>query len=433
MTLGEMKDTIANRLGDTSTNTGNRIVEFINDIMFRISDEVQYPGERRWGQIRTESGRFAYPLDPDVAQVIEPMIVADSNANIWMTPVETFNANVQNPTSTGVPHNFMLYGNYGVDRQPSSALRFTSTELTGSAITATIQGMVDFRNVSESLTLAIGATSTDSVNSYTTVNKISLSATASHAIDVRANGTSLNEVRVAQFTTSETEAATSTYGLFNPASRVSIHSSSGADSTNRTVTFTGYGPLMGTTPIVLDDNVYQEFSLTSNGASDVLSTAAQRFTTIESVSIDAESVGVFTVKTDPIEVRDVLHIPQKKRSLDIPIVGFYPIPDGGMISYQYYRKLIPLTIDSSRPSMDDRVHRYIMKWAESAVLAWYGESKGVSEVIQISTPSWNRDMATVRNMLGISANPNVVIGGGAVNISRKRGPTPLLDPAYYSN
>ena len=44
-----------------------------------------------------------------------------------------------------------------------------------------------------------------------------------------------------------------------------------------------------------------------------------------------------------------------------------------------------------------------------------------------------RDMATVRNMLGISANPNVVIGGGAVNISRKRGPTPLLDPAYYSN
>ena len=41
MTLGEMKDTIANRLGDTSTNTGNRIVEFINDITFRISDEVQ--------------------------------------------------------------------------------------------------------------------------------------------------------------------------------------------------------------------------------------------------------------------------------------------------------------------------------------------------------------------------------------------------------
>jgi len=98
MTLGEMKDTIANRLGDTSTNTGNRIVEFINDIMFRISDEVQYPGERRWGQIRTESGRFSYPLDPDVGSVIEPMIVADSNANIWMTPLETFNANVQNPT-----------------------------------------------------------------------------------------------------------------------------------------------------------------------------------------------------------------------------------------------------------------------------------------------------------------------------------------------
>jgi len=433
MTLGEMKDTIANRLGDTSTNTGNRIVEFINDIMFRISDEVQYPGERRWGQIRTESGRFAYPLDPDVAQVIEPMIVADSNANIWMTPVETFNANVQNPTSTGVPHNFMLYGSYGVFRQPSSALRFTSTALTGSAITATIQGMVDFRNVSESLTLAIGATSTDSVNSYTTVDKISLSVVASHAIDVRANGTSLDEVRVAQFTTSETEAATSAYGLFNPGSRVSIHSSSGSETPNRTVVFTGYGPLMGSVPVVVDDYVYQELSLTSNDASDVLSTVAQRFTTIESISVDAESVGAFIVKADPIATRRIVVIPQKKRSLDVPIVGFYPIPDGGRINYQYYRKLIALTLDASRPAMDERVHRYIMKWAESAVLAWYGESKGVSEVIQISTPSWNRDMATIRNMLGISANPNIIIGGGAINISRKGGSRPLLDPAYYSN
>ena len=148
------------------SNTGNRIVEFINDIMFRISDEVQYPGERRWGQIRTESGRFSYPLEPDVASVIEPMIVAENNTNIWMTPVQTFNSNVQNPTSTGTPHNFMFYGNYGVERQPSSDLRFTSTALTGSAITVTIQGMVDLRNVEESLTLAIGSTSTDSVNSY---------------------------------------------------------------------------------------------------------------------------------------------------------------------------------------------------------------------------------------------------------------------------
>ena len=427
-----MKDTIANRLGDTSTNTGNRIVEFINDIMFRISDEVQYPGERRWGQIRTESGRFSYPLEPDVASVIEPMIVAENNTNIWMTPVQTFNSNVQNPTSTGTPHNFMFYGNYGVERQPSSDLRFTSTALTGSAITVTIQGMVDLRNVEESLTLAIGSTSTDSVNSYTFIDRILLSGVASHDITVMTNGTSLNEVKIAFLDRSESEieAVTSAYGLFNPGSKVKIDSTSGTDSTNRTVTITGYGPLMSGTS-VLEDNIYIESSLTSNGASEV--TSSERFTTIESVSIDAESVGIFSVKSDPIQARRIVVLPQKKRSQDIPIVGFYPIPDGGRINYQYYRKLNPLTIDSSRPAMDERVHRYIMKWAESAVLAWYGESKGVSEVIQISTPSWNRDMATVRNMLGISANPNVVIGGGAVNISRKRGPMPLLDPAYYSN
>jgi hypothetical protein len=283
------------------------------------------------------------------------------------------------------------------------------------------------------VTLPASSAATDSVNSYTTVDKISLSAAPNVTIDVRANGTGLDEVRVTQFTTSETEAATSAYGLFNPGSRVSIHSSSASDGTDRTVVFTGYGPLMGSTPIVSEDYVYQELSLTSNGASDVLSTASQRFTTIESISVDAESVGVITVKVDPLEARKAVFIPQKKRSVDVPIVGFYPIPDGKRINYQYYRKLIALTLDGSRPAMDERVHRYIMKWAETATLAWYGESKGVTEVIQISTPSWMQDMRAIRGILGLSANPEVVIGGRALNISRRYGATAMLDPAHYSN
>ena len=432
MTFGEMKDTIANRLGDTSSGTKSRIGEFINDIMFRISDEVQYPGERRWGQVRTVSGRFAYPLDPDVASVIEPMIVVDNNANVWMTPVETFNANVQNPTSTGTPHNFMYYGNYGIERQPASKLRFTSTALTGSAITVTIKGMSDFRNIEETLTLAISATSTDSVNSYTSIDKISLSAVASHDITVMTNGAALNEVKVAFFDESEDEqeAVASAYGLFNPGSKVKIDSSSGTDASNRTITITGYGPMMsGST--VLEDNIYQEVTLTSNGASEV--TSAERFTTIESVSLDAEAVGIFSVKSDPTQTRRIATLPQKKRSLDIPIVGFYPIPDGKIIKYQYYRTLTPLTIDSDRPPMDQRVHYYIQKWSEAATNAWYGQSAGVQEVLQNSTPSWMQDMRTIRNILGLSANPEVVLGGRALNISRRYGATAMLDPAHYSN
>jgi len=434
MTFGEMKDLIANRLGDTSANTNTRIGEFINDIMFRISDEVQYPGERRWGQIRTESGRFSYPLDPDVGSVIEPMIVAESNANIWMTPIEIFNANVQNPTSTGVPHNFMLYGNYGVLRQPASALRFFPTGALTEEITVTIQGMVDFLNISETVTLPAADVATDSVNSYTTVDKISLSAAPNVTIDVKANGVGLNEVKVAVFTTSETEAATSAYGLFNPGSRVSIHSSSASDGTDRTVTFTGYGPLMGSvSTTVAEDYVYQELSLTSNGANDVLSTEFERFTTIETISVDAESVGVIIVKADPVELRRVVVIPQKRRSIDGAIVGFYPIPNGERINYQYYRKLIPLTVDGSRPAMDQRVHYYIRKWAETAVNSWYGDSSGVSETIQNAIPSWQKDMQSIRNILGLSANPEVVIGGRARNISSKSGPSAMLDPAHYSN
>ena len=429
MTLGEMKDIIANRLGDTSTNTGDRIVEFINDIMFRISDEVQYPGERRWGHIRTESGRFAYALEPDVGSIIEPMVVVDNNANVWMTPVETFNANVQNPTSTGTPHNFMYYGNYGVERQPATKLVFTSQT---NVIDATVHGMVDFLQTSEVLSISDGAESTrTTTKDFTTIDKISLSGVPASELSVYGNGTGKDEVKIAKFTTAETEATTSTYGLYNPGSKVSIVSSASAD-TSRTVFVTGYGPLMSSvSKEVLEDNIYIEASIASNGDSVV--TSAERFTTIESVSVDAQSEGTFSMKADPIVASRIVTLPPKKRSLDIPIVGFYPLPDGKRINYQYYRTLTPLTIASDRPPMDQRVHYYIQKWAESAVLAWYGESKGVSEVIQISTPSWNRDIATIRNMLGISANPNIVIGGGAANISSKRGLGPLLDPAYYSN
>jgi len=438
MTLGEMKDIIANRLGDTSTNTGDRIVEFINDIMFRISDDIQYPGERRWGQIRTESGRFSYPLDPDVGSVIEPMIVAESNANVWMTPVETFNANVQNPTSTGVPHNFMLYGNYGVDRQPSSTLTFTAE--TGAAyltaeVTATIQGMVDFRNISESLTLATGvAAAGTTTNRFTTIDKISLSAAPTDSIIVKSNGATSTDIKVARFTTSETDAATSDYGLFNPASDLKIVSSV-TEGSSHSVSITGYGPLLGAIDSgvypILQDNVYLEEAKTATFSSSD-ETSVHRYTTIESISVDSETDGVISITSNPSSQR-VATIPKKKRSLDIPIVGFYPIPDGKRINYQYYRKLIPLTLDGSRPAMDERVHRYIMKWAETAVLAWYGESKGVSEVIQISTPSWMQDMRAIRGILGLSANPEVVIGGRALNISRRYGATAMLDPAHYSN
>ena len=439
MTFGEMKDLIANRLGDTSTNTKTRIGEFINDIMFRISDEVQYPGEVRWGQIRTESGRYSYPLDPDVGSVIEPMIVPEENANIWRTPNQTFNANVHKPTSTGTPHNFMEMGNYGVERQPASALRFIAQDDLDEEVTVTIQGMVDFRNVSETVTLPSGADDpVDSVNSYTTLDKISLSASASHNIDIKADGPALNEVEVSCLLVGETDAVTSAYGLFNPASRVSIVSSSASDRTEgsagaRTVTFTGYGPLMGTGSVVLEDNVYREVSLRSNGTTPEVSTDQQRFTTIESVSVDAEAEGVITVKVDPIDARKAVYIPQKKRSVDIPIVAFYPITNGQIISYQYYRTLTPLTIDSSRPAMDKRVHYYIRKWAETAVNSWYGDSSGVSETIQNAIPSWQKDMQSIRNILGLSANPEVVIGGRARNISRKYGPSAMLDPAHYSN
>jgi hypothetical protein len=182
------------------------------------------------------------------------------------------------------------------------------------------------------------------------------------------------------------------------------------------------------TPITVTNNCHAETSA--------------RFTSIESVSMEdnqqalvvssLDEYGQSLTKTGDYG-RILGIIPYLRQSVDRPIIGLYPIPGGERISYQYYRKMFKITNDNDRPPMDERVHRYIMKWAETAILAWYGESKGVTEVIQISTPSWMQDMRAIRGILGLSANPEVVIGGRALNISRRYGATAMLDPAHYSN
>ena len=115
------------------------------------------------------------------------------------------------------------------------------------------------------------------------------------------------------------------------------------------------------------------------------------------------------------------------------MVAFYPLPNGQTINYKYYRRLTPLTIDADRLPMDERVHYYIKKWADSAVQAWYGENRGISDVIQNGSPQWQKDMQTLKSQLGLNSSPFFVIGGRAINISKGRTPTALLDPAYYPN
>jgi hypothetical protein len=496
--------------------------------MFRISDDIQYPGERRWGQIRTESGRFAYPLEHDVAQVIEPMIVVDSNANIWMTPIETFNANVQNPTSTGVPHNFMSYGNYTLERQPESKLTFTDPNTAD--ITATIYGLSEFRNISESLALTNGS-STTTVNTFQTVSKIALSAAPTAVVNYISVNAS-NGGAIARFTSTDTDANTSDYGLWNPGSIVRVRQlNTGTLLATKRTRVRGYtvelgdagfidnlwdeeGPAMGAatkaeggvpganvatlnanvtsttatsvivTGTVDSDAIVVGSNITILGSTEqmrvtAISTATNnvltvirgifdttatthsttgganisvtnnchaetstKFTSIESISMEDNQQTLVISSLDEYEQkitktgdygRILGVIPYLRQSVDRPIIGLYPIPSGERISYQYYRKMFKITDDNDRPPMDERVHRYIMKWAETAVLAWYGESKGVAEVIQISTPSWMQDMRAIRSILGLSANPEVVIGGRALNISRRYGATAMLDPAHYSN
>lgn len=430
MTFGEMKTQISNRMGDGSAQTLLRIGEYINDIMMRISDEIQYPGELRQGRIRTESGRYSYPLEPDVAQVVEPMTVPQDNANIWSTPIETFISRVQEPTSTGTPHNFMHLGNFGVERQPASPILFSSQT---NAITAVITGTVDYLDVEASLALNVGST-TSTIENFTTIDNVVLSAVPSTTLTASTNA---DAVKVAEFTTSELIASTSAYGVFNPGSIITFNPPAAPDPLS-VITFhiKGYGiiPADGvwnsTPEAVSKDNVYFEEELAFNSITDV--PTLQRYTTIESISTSAETAGFCPFEADP-SARQVLLLPPKKRSLNVPVVGLYPLSSGKRVTYSYYRALTALTTDSDVPSMDPRVHRYITKWSEAACLAWYGDDKGIQDTIQNALPSWQKDIATIRSMLGLVANNTVVIGGRAANINQNYGPTAMLDPAHYSN
>ena len=549
MTFGEMKTEIATRSGDTSTTNKDRAGEFINDIMFRISDSVQYPGEKRWGHIRTESGRFSYPLEPDVESVIEPMVIPDENANIFSSSVEKFNRETQNPTSTGTPHEFMHYGNYTVSRQPASKLEFTYTSLL-TEITATIYGESDFRYITEDVTLTVGSTTITGTEAFTTVSRVTLSAAPGVVVSVYGAGPSYAQGGeatvqgakgpIVEFSSTDTDSNTADWGLTNPGGTIRIRDDRfGTDANGRTFLIKGYssaqvGNISGRGDY---DRIYTEETITlaggtaqtaivTNGGTGMAITSStdrititigssvgfgatnswlggriwikttdggtsyeydrqvtfnsntevtfspsiplsdpvieagdlyslyppkpfaessKNFTSIESISGSAQNLsGAVFISTPVTKTEDTNGVQgywdysrligkmgANQTSEDIPIVGLYPIPTGQSIDYQYYRRLSAMISDSDRPPMDDRVHRYIKKWAESAFLAWFGSNMGIQETIQNALPSWQSDMRTVRNFLGLVPNRKTVMGGDAVSMHTYSRPGAVLDPSVY--
>ena len=435
MTFGEMKTEIATRSGDTSTTNKDRAGEFINDIMFRISDSVQYPGLRRSSSIRTVSGQFAYPLQPDVAQVIPPMILPESDANINPIALEKFNRNIQNPTSTGDPTNFVNLGTYGVRKQPGTKLRFVSDG--ADTQTVTIYGVSEYRNVSEAITMA-SSTGVLTSNVYTEVDRVVASSAATGIITATGNSSSGNDnlpvVGTVGDTIVATIAATATEAtVHDPGSLIRITSSSANDNTTFTVVIKGYGILTSGSTIT-EDKVYIEEERALNGASEVES--ASRFTRIDSIAVDTDLNGNLTIKSDPYDaglsaLTTIGIIPIQKRSVEFPMVGLYPIPNTGRVRYNYYQKLTELSLDGDRPLMDESVHRYIKKWAESAFLAWFGSNMGIQETIQNALPSWQSDMRAIRNKLGILTNRTIVMGGDAVSMHTRSRPGAVLDPSVY--
>ena len=436
MTLGEIIDDMVNRAGDTGPTSRSRAKEFVNDILFRISDDCKYPGQRREGVIRTVTGQFSYPLSPDVADVIEPMTVVENNRNIFSKALSEFNTRIQNPTTTGDPNHFIYYGNFGVEKQPETKLRFVSSS-TSDTQTATVYGLSEFRAISESVTLT-GTSGVLTTNAYSEVDRIVLSSVAVGTITATGNSTSGNNDLPVVGTNGDLivgtiAAAATEFTVHDPASFVRLKSTSGSDTAHNAI-IKGYGIITsGSTPFTIDaDKVYIEETLALNGASEVESSS--RFTRIDSISIDADLNGNLKMYADPGALLTLIGvIPSKKRSLDIPMIGLYPIPNTGRIRYNYYQKLTPLTSDGDRPPMDERVHRYIKKWSESAFLAWFGSSMGIQETIQNSLPSWQSDMRTIRNILGITANKTTVVGGRAATNRAGFRPSAILDPSTYGN
>jgi hypothetical protein len=235
------------------------------------------------------------------------------------------------------------------------------------------------------------------------------------------------DVIVATIAAAATEAT-----VHDPGSFIRITSTSTADNTNWTVVIKGYGILTSGSTII-EDKVYIEEERLLGGTSAVES--ANRFTRIDSISVDTDLNGNLYIKSDPYDSVAGLEligiIPIQKRSVEFPMVGLYPIPNTGRVRYNYYQKLTELSLDGDRPLMDESVHRYIKKWAESAFLAWFGSNMGIQETIQNALPSWQSDMRAIRNKLGILTNRTIVMGGDAVSMHTNFRPGAVLDPSVY--
>lgn len=413
MIFGTMKTNIGNRVGTTASDDLTIIGQFLNRTIRQFVDDLTIQNMKQ-GRILTEDDRFSYPLNADVSQLLNPMVIPQSQQFVHQMGMSEFNFRYPNPVADGAPYLYVDLGQSGVERQPHTKLRIISDSVSDTQ-SIKITGISDHREITENVTLT-GLTAVLTTNSYSMTTALPLlSSVAVGTVTVTANSSSGNSALPTVAAAGSVTICTITAGLTEPTALLQPGSLIRIKSTAEEADTLGViieGSVIDTTNILSD--IPRRVTLTTTATATTENQTSLRFTSISQISKTEASTGNILIMADP-GARIIAVIPPEVPSVSYTLVGLYPIGSGESINYTYERAFADLANSGDTINLPTVTHHYVEKWAEYAYMDHIGQRKGIQHIF--ASQEYQEDLQRVRRRLNTTGTSRVVMGGRVAGLT----------------
>lgn len=413
MTRKEIQDQITLNLDDSRTNTVTQILTAIIIVLRELSSRMEWAENIRDGFIRTTSGRFQYPLEPDVFKVNGQFYIEENTQRLITMSTDEFNQIVPRPDkNANVPYVAMLPESYPVRQQPATFIRGISSSASDT-MEATIFGEVYGLVTSEAITMS-GTTGVLTTKEFTWVHRIGAASAPVGTLTFTANtssgDTTLPTVATAGDFTVGTIAAgavrsTDTIG---PASLIRIKMDADvAGDRSQSVRVEGY--TVDTTNT--RDRLFKRETLTTDGTNATTSVvSSNRYSEITKIQKGWDSTNTLLVSADPTATL-IGEVGPDRRSVSYQQARFYNITDGKTILYRYTPHMVEMQNDNDQPDVPELYHQMVAEWAEKIVRGWQGDfTRGIRTLS--NNADFDRAIAEAQANSSPEASDSIILGGG---------------------
>lgn len=375
MTRKTAESQITLNLGDSSTNTLTQVYNALDIVIRELIGRGYWQGRIRDGFIRTTSGRYQYPLEPDFRMLQGEFRIVEDSRVLRRYTQDEFNDTLPDPSDgAGVPYAAMINEVMPCRQNPASKIRFVSSSASDTQV-ATIYGEVYGLPMSEELTLT-GTTAVLTANAYTQVYRVQLASAAVGTVTLTTNSTTGDTARPTVANAGNTTigtiavAATAPTTLISQGSKLRISMAQDvAGDRDKAVRIEGYA-INETNAF---DRQFRRETITTDATNATTSVVGSlSWTTITAITKSWDSTHTLLIKADP-NATLIADLGPDARDAEFPQVRFYHVPNGHTVHYRYLPTFRKLLADDDTIPVPSLYHQMVTEWAEKLVRGWHGD------------------------------------------------------------